>query len=51
MRKRGKAIDTFWTVLLSAASVLYMYPIIMILFNSLKQETSITTLTTSLLKV
>ena len=43
MRKRGKAIDTFWTVLLSAASVLYMYPIIMILFNSLKQETSITT--------
>ena len=43
MRKRGKVIDTFWTVLLSAASVLYMYPIIMILFNSLKQETSITT--------
>ena len=43
MRKRGKAIDTFWTVLLSAASVLYMYPIIMILFNSLKQDTSITT--------
>ena len=30
-------------MLLSAASVLYMYPIIMILFNSLKQETSITT--------
>ena len=43
MKKENKALDLFWTILLAAASVLYMYPIVMILFNSLKQETSIST--------
>ena len=43
MKKRQSAMDTVWTMLLSIASILYMYPIIMILFNSLKKETSITT--------
>ena len=32
-----------WTVILTIASVLYMYPIVMIFFNSLKEETSIST--------
>ena len=43
MKKRRNTIDMIWTVILSVASILYMYPIIMILFNSLKKETSITT--------
>ena len=43
MKKRRNTIDMVWTVILSVASILYMYPIIMILFNSLKKETSITT--------
>ena len=43
MRKRKNALNTFWTVLLSVLAVLYMYPIVMILFNSLKQENAITT--------
>ena len=43
MKKENKALDLFWTILLSAASILYMYPIVMILFNSLKEETSIST--------
>ena len=43
MKKENKALDLMWTVLLSIASILYMYPIVMILFNSLKEETSIST--------
>ena len=43
MNKKNNAMNTFWTIFLSVASILYMYPIIMILFNSLKQETSIST--------
>ena len=43
MKKENKALDMMWTVLLSIASILYMYPIVMILFNSLKEETSIST--------
>ena len=43
MKKENKALDLFWTILLSVASILYMYPIVMILFNSLKEETSIST--------
>ena len=36
-------IDSIWVVLLSVLAVLYVYPIIMILFNSMKKETAITT--------
>ncbi len=43
MKKENKVLDMFWTILLAVASLLYMYPIVMILFNSLKQETSIST--------
>ncbi len=43
MKKENKALDMMWTVILAVASVLYMYPIVMILFNSLKEETSIST--------
>ena len=43
MKKENKALDLMWTILLSIASILYMYPIVMILFNSLKEETSIST--------
>ncbi len=43
MKKKNSALNTVWVVLLSIASVLYVYPIIMILFNSLKKETAIST--------
>ncbi|MBQ7796588.1 MAG: carbohydrate ABC transporter permease [Lachnospiraceae bacterium] len=43
MKKENKTLDMVWTIILSIASILYMYPIVMILFNSLKQETSIST--------
>jgi len=36
-------MNAFWTIVLSVASILYMYPIVMILFNSLKQENAIST--------
>lgn len=45
MKKRSKASGVVWTVLLSLACILYMYPILMILLNSLKVETAITTST------
>lgn len=43
MKKRTSRINMVWTVLLSVLSLLYVYPIIMILLNSLKENTSITT--------
>ena len=43
MGKKKKAADRIWTVVLTLLAILYVYPIIMILFNSLKKETSITT--------
>ena len=43
MRKKKKIADRIWTVVLTILALLYVYPIIMILFNSLKKETTITT--------
>ena len=43
MKKKQSASDMIWTVILSIASILYMYPIVMILFNSLKKESAIST--------
>ncbi len=43
MKKENKALDMMWTIILTIASLLYMYPIVMIFFNSLKEETSIST--------
>ena len=43
MGKKKKMADRIWTVILTILALLYVYPIIMILFNSLKKETTITT--------
>lgn len=43
MKKRTNTINQIWTAVLSVAALLYMYPIVMILLNSLKKETAITT--------
>lgn len=43
MNKQHKIGNTIWTVVLSAACLVYIYPIVMILLNSLKVETAITT--------
>ena len=40
---KSKALNSVFTVILSVLSVAYIYPIFMILINSLKQELSITT--------
>ena len=43
MKSKEKAINTLCTCVLTILSLLYIFPIVMILFNSLKQENSITT--------
>jgi len=43
MKKDKKIIDYIWIVILSICSVAWMYPIFMILINSFKEETAITT--------
>ena len=43
LKEKQKASNTIWTVLLSILSLAYVYPIVMILFNSLKKERSIST--------
>ncbi len=43
MKKKKGVADTLWSIILAVASVLYMYPIVMIFFNSLKMERAIST--------
>ena len=43
MKKKSKRINAVWSVLLAIASLAYLYPIFMIVMNSLKEEQSITT--------
>ena len=43
MGKKKKIADRIWTDVLTILALLYVYPIIMILFNSLKKETTNTT--------
>ncbi len=43
MRKKKQIQDTIMVVFLSILALLYVYPIVMILFNSVKKETAITT--------
>ena len=43
MRKKKQIQDTVMVVFLSILALLYVYPIFMILFNSVKRETAITT--------
>lgn len=45
MKKKETKKSMFWTVILAAAALLWMYPIVMILFNSLKKESAISTAT------
>lgn len=42
-KNKGTAINNLWSVILSLVCVAYIYPIVMILLNSLKIETAITT--------
>lgn len=43
MSKKAKIKNTFWTIVLAVLAILWMYPVLMILFNSLKQERAIST--------
>ena len=43
MKNRANFINKIWVVLLTLLSLLYVYPIVMILLNSLKQERAIST--------
>ncbi|MEG0596978.1 MAG: carbohydrate ABC transporter permease [Oscillospiraceae bacterium] len=43
MKQKSKRISAVWSVLLTFASLAYLYPIFMIVMNSLKEEQSITT--------
>lgn len=43
MKKRANFINKIWVLLLTLLSLLYVYPIVMILLNSLKQERAIST--------
>lgn len=43
MEKRKNIADKIWIVVLAIAALAYVYPIVMILMNSLKEETSIST--------
>lgn len=43
MARKRKISNAFWTIVLAVAAILWIYPVIMILFNSLKQERAIST--------
>ena len=43
LKDKQKTSNTIWTILLSLLSLAYVYPVVMILFNSLKKERSIST--------
>ena len=43
MKKKTKASDIVWTIILTALSLLWIYPAFMILINSLKKESAIST--------
>ena len=43
MSKTKKMSNTIWTGILAVLALLYVYPVVMIFYNSLKQETAITT--------
>ena len=43
LKEKQKTSNTIWTILLTILSLVYVYPVVMILFNSLKKERSIST--------
>ena len=45
MKQKRKISNIIWITVLTVASLLWLYPIVMILFNSLKKETAISTST------
>ena len=45
MTQKKSLSNNIWTVIFSILSVLYMYPIVMVVLNSLKVETAISTST------
>ena len=45
MKEKTRRINRLWSVVMFFVSVLYMYPIFMVLMNSLKVESAISTST------
>ena len=45
MRRKAKTANRWWSVIMTIVCVIYMYPIFMVLMNSLKVETAISTST------
>ena len=43
MKKKKSIANTIWTVILTIAALAWIYPLIMILMNSLKKESAIST--------
>ena len=43
MKKRSHAINTVWTVVLTVLSVAWVYPVVMVLINSFKKDSAIST--------
>ena len=43
MKRKKRRTDVIWTAALSLLCLVYIYPIALILFNSLKKETAIST--------
>lgn len=46
MEKKSKVIDTFWVIVLAVLCVAYVFPVVLVLLNSFKIETAISTSTT-----
>ena len=45
MKKRSHAINTFWTVFLTILSLAWVYPVVVVLINSFKKDSAISTST------
>ena len=43
MKKKVHIIDSIWFIILSLVALAWVYPVFMILINSLKKETAIST--------
>ena len=45
MKKRSQAINTLWTVILTILSLAWVYPVVVVLINSFKKDSAISTST------
>ena len=45
MKKRSHAINTLWTVILTILSLAWVYPVVVVLINSFKKDSAISTST------